>query len=98
MRLGFCGVASCHYLSGSNLETEFAVGLPNKANGRQQKQMARLPREIGLEFINAPYKKDWVVFAKWPFNSPQSSIEYLNRYTHKIAISKSSGFCERSVP
>lgn len=33
------------------------------------------------------YKKDWVVFAKRPFNGPQSVIEYLGRYTHKIAIS-----------
>jgi hypothetical protein len=28
-----------------------------------------------------------VVFAKRPFNGPQSVIEYLGRYTHKIAIS-----------
>jgi hypothetical protein len=28
-----------------------------------------------------------VVFAKKPFGSPNSVVEYLGRYTHKIAIS-----------
>lgn len=31
--------------------------------------------------------KPWVVFAKRPFGSPRSVVEYLGRYTHKIAIS-----------
>jgi Putative transposase/Transposase zinc-binding domain len=33
------------------------------------------------------FKKKWVVFAKRPFGSPKSVVEYLGRYTHKIAIS-----------
>ncbi len=32
-------------------------------------------------------RKLWVVFAKKPFGSPKSVVEYLGRYTHKIAIS-----------
>ena len=47
----------------------------------------RLPGEIPPEFVNELYKNDWVVFAKRPFSGPQSVIEYLGRYTHKIAIS-----------
>ncbi|MDQ6845197.1 MAG: transposase, partial [Bacteroidota bacterium] len=48
----------------------------------------RLPCEIVTpELINELYKKDWVVYAKRPFGGPQSVIEYLGRYTHKIAIS-----------
>jgi hypothetical protein len=31
--------------------------------------------------------KPWVVYAKRPFAGPQRVIEYLGRYTHKIAIS-----------
>ncbi len=30
----------------------------------------------------------WVVFAKKPFGSIKSVVEYLGRYTHKIAVSK----------
>lgn len=33
------------------------------------------------------WDKPWVVFAKKPFGSPKSVVEYLGRYTHKIAIS-----------
>lgn len=31
-------------------------------------------------------KQDWVVYAKAPFGGPEKAIEYLGRYTHKIAI------------
>lgn len=37
--------------------------------------------------INDLYKKDWIVYAKAPFGGPQAVIEYLGRYTHKVAIS-----------
>lgn len=33
------------------------------------------------------YDKNWVVYAKEPFKGPDAVIEYLGRYTHKIAIS-----------
>ena len=33
------------------------------------------------------YGMRWVVFAKQPFGGPQQVIEYLGRYTHKVAIS-----------
>jgi len=33
------------------------------------------------------YNKKWVVYAKQPFMGPKQVIEYLGRYTHKIAIS-----------
>lgn len=35
------------------------------------------------------YKKDWVVYAKKPFAGPAQIINYLGRYTHRIAISNS---------
>lgn len=33
------------------------------------------------------YEKQWIVYAKAPFAGPQAVIEYLGRYTHKVAIS-----------
>jgi hypothetical protein len=33
------------------------------------------------------YNKPWVVFSKQPFGGPEQVIEYLGRYTHKVAIS-----------
>ena len=47
----------------------------------------RLPKQITVSLLNNLYKQSWVVFAKKPFESPHSVIEYLGRYTHKIAIS-----------
>jgi hypothetical protein len=36
----------------------------------------------------APWKeKKWVVYAKPPFGGPQQVLEYLGRYTHRVAIS-----------
>ena len=33
------------------------------------------------------FAKQWVVYAKRPFGGPSQVIEYLGRYTHKVAIS-----------
>jgi Putative transposase/Transposase zinc-binding domain len=37
--------------------------------------------------IETLFAKNWVVYAKKPFGNPSGVIEYLGRYTHKIAIS-----------
>lgn len=47
---------------------------------------ARLP-EIDKLLMNSLFKKEWVVYAKRPFAHPKYVIEYLGRYTHKVAIS-----------
>lgn len=33
------------------------------------------------------FRKDWVVYAKRPFGGPQYVLQYLGRYTHRVAIS-----------
>ena len=33
------------------------------------------------------YSKSWIVYAKSPFGGPRQVIEYLGRYTHKVAMS-----------
>ena len=38
-------------------------------------------------FTRTLFDKDWVVYAKRPFGNTHSVIEYLGRYTHKVAIS-----------
>ena len=53
------------------------------------KFMAALQRHLPQEkpFIRELYKTDWVVYAKEPFAGPDQVVEYLGRYTHKVAIS-----------
>lgn len=36
--------------------------------------------------IDELYEKDWVVYVKEPFKSAQYVLEYLGRYTHRVAI------------
>ena len=38
------------------------------------------------QLFNLLYSKQWLVYAKAPFGGPYAVIEYLGRYTHKIAI------------
>jgi hypothetical protein len=38
-------------------------------------------------FIDKLYKKEWIVYCKAPFKSPEFVLEYLGRYTHRVAIS-----------
>ena len=38
-------------------------------------------------FINKAKSKKWVVYAKKPFGGPQQVLDYLGRYTHRVAIS-----------
>ena len=44
-------------------------------------------KEIPYDFYPTLYKHKWVVYAKQAFGGPNQVIEYLGRYTHKIAIS-----------
>jgi Putative transposase len=39
------------------------------------------------ELFRKLWQKKWVAYAKAPFGGPQTVIEYLGRYTHKVAIS-----------
>ncbi|MBW6499745.1 MAG: transposase, partial [Bacteroidales bacterium] len=53
------------------------------------KFMAALKKHSSQEkpFIRELYKTNWVVYAKEPFAGPDQVVEYLGRYTHKVAIS-----------
>lgn len=42
---------------------------------------------MSIRFKKNLYDKNWVIYAKQPFGGPKQVIEYLGRYSHKIAIS-----------
>jgi len=46
---------------------------------------AKMP--IPQSIAKQAFKQKWVVYAKRPFASPKTVVEYLGRYTHKVAIS-----------
>lgn len=48
----------------------------------------QVPDGFALQpIVDTLYKRNWVVYAKRPFGGPEQVIEYLGRYTHKVAIS-----------
>jgi hypothetical protein len=40
-----------------------------------------------LAYLNPPEQSEWVVYAKKPFGGPQRVLDYLGRYTHRVALS-----------
>jgi len=53
-------------------------------------EIENLQQESEFEtFIEPQYKKEWVVFCKPPFKTPEHVLQYLGRYTHRVAISNS---------
>lgn len=50
-----------------------------------EKLKGKLPN-TDKPLIDALFKKEWVVYAKRPFGHPRAVLEYLGRYTHKVAI------------
>jgi hypothetical protein len=44
---------------------------------------------VSQELTEPLFKKSWVIYAKRPFAHPSHVVEYLGRYTHKVAISNS---------
>lgn len=44
-------------------------------------------KDLDLSLLNICYEKEWVVYCKPPFKTAACVVEYLGRYTHRIAIS-----------
>lgn len=63
-----------------------------------EKQMAlnniRLPNDVASvrEFKGKLYQKNWNVYAKKSMAGPQSVVQYLGKYTHRVAISNNRIF------
>jgi hypothetical protein len=64
---------------------------PVKAVSRvfRAKYVAELSKELEIDKATreALFQRDWIVYAKRPFGNAHSVVEYLGRYTHKVAIS-----------
>ena len=65
----------------------FSVKALSKVFRAKYVQMLRTGGIDDKQLIESLFKKDWVVYAKRPFGGPKQVIEYLGRYTHKVAIS-----------
>ena len=43
--------------------------------------------KIFAAWLRPLYRQDWVVYLKRPFGGPEYVLQYLGRYTHRVAIS-----------
>jgi Putative transposase/Transposase zinc-binding domain len=44
-------------------------------------------RQKFLAYVEPVQRKEWVVYAKAPFAGPEQVLDYVGRYTHRVAIS-----------
>ena len=58
-----------------------------------KKTAAFKSRQAFQQLINSVSNKRWIAYAKRPFAGPQQVLEYLGRYTHRVAISNNRILC-----
>jgi hypothetical protein len=70
---------------------KFVAGLKQAfQSGRLQFHGKLAPLSLPKTFaawLRPLFRKDWVVYAKPPFGGPEYVLQYLGRYTHRVAIS-----------
>ena len=44
-------------------------------------------KDVFNQFKDSLYKKEWIVYSKTPFGGAEHVLQYLSRYTHRVAIS-----------
>ncbi|MHA7824949.1 MULTISPECIES: IS91 family transposase [Weeksellaceae] len=65
----------------------FAVKALSKVFRAKYVALLRKEKLADAQVLQSLFEKNWVVYAKRPFGGPKQVIEYLGRYTHKVAIS-----------
>jgi hypothetical protein len=65
----------------------FSVQALSKIFRAKYAALLRKEKLVDSAINQSLFEKNWVVYAKRPFGGPKQVIEYLGRYTHKVAIS-----------
>ena len=66
---------------------KFIAGLKGAYAGDELQFPGELSQKSFEEWIEELCSKQWIVFAKPPFGSPEEVVSYVGRYTHRVAIS-----------
>jgi Putative transposase/Transposase zinc-binding domain len=76
--------------SGDSADGKFLFSVKAMSKVFRAKFMAELRGKITLErsLRDTLFSKEWVIYAKRPFGNAAGVLEYLGRYSHKVAISK----------
>lgn len=66
---------------------KFVAGLNAARAAQQPDGPPACDARTWRELVARLYRHDWVVYAKQPLGGPSQVLDYLGRYTHKVAIS-----------
>lgn len=84
------GVSKAGFWKKGNGKDDFLFSvkaISTKYRGVFVSKLRKALPELPQSLYDTLFRKKWVVYAKPPFGKPENVIEYLGRYTHKIAIS-----------
>jgi hypothetical protein len=83
------GVDASDNLHAIDANGKFLFSVKAMSKVFRAKYMALLRKKMSIEKTlgNILFSKPWVVYAKRAFGHPKTVVEYLSRYTHKVAIS-----------
>lgn len=83
------GLAKSGKWKGSKSKGKFLFPVKKMSSVFRAQFMSELRKdqEIPQNLSKKLFSKRWVIYCKQPFYGPKQVIEYLGRYTHKIAIS-----------
>ncbi len=71
-----------------SLAKEFRKRYLKKLRNAYHKNEINVPQAIAFsDMLRSLAECQWIVYAKRPFAGPQQVLEYLGRYTHRVAIS-----------
>jgi len=89
-----CGITPAGYVKQAKNKGKYLFPIKAMSIVYKNKFMEKLKQflqsekqELDVTLRKKLYNLNWVVYAKQPFGGPKQVIEYLGRYTHKIAIS-----------
>ncbi len=66
---------------------KFVAALEQERTNARLREDATLTNAAWRQLKHQLYLHDWVVYAKQPLGGPAQVLEYLGRYTHRVAIS-----------
>ena len=66
---------------------KFIAALQQERASGPLRQDTTLTAGVWQQLLAQLYEHDWVVYAKQPMGGPAQVLEYLSRYTHRVAIS-----------
>jgi len=84
------GITKAEHWKESKNKSKFLFNVKSMSKVFRAKFVAQMRKKLPKQkqaLYDKLFSKNWVIYAKRPFGKPENIVEYLGRYSHKIAIS-----------